>query len=264
MVTKQLNTLAEYTVTAIDLTTNRRVDVIDTNKLIVDNMNLVHRAVRDCHVNSNLYEDAVAEGMLALVKAANSFEESGEAKFTSYAYKCIKGWVKWFITKNQSPVEYRTEVYKLGNKVRKFMTEKNIENICDISISDVDVTASEDLFLDVMNWLSGTVSLDSVTTDEEDTTLVEVIDCGIDVAAEVEHSILIDAIEEYINFKYQNSTDANRSAMLDIVKSVYLGTNDTLIEIAEKHGISDTRARQLKDKLFKDEGFQRLIIEYLC
>ena len=266
MVAQQLNIVTGYTVTTIDLTKNRRVDVIDTNKLIVDNMNIVHRAVRDCHVNSNLYDDAVAEGMLALVKAANNFEHSGETKFASYAYECVKGWVRWFITKNQSPVEYRTEVYKLGNKIRKFMQERSIDNICNVKLSELGIgEISDDIYSDVVSWLGGAaVSLDSAVDDEEETTLVEVIDCGIDVEAEVAQSWLIDVVEEYINDKYVNSTDANRGAMLDIVKSIYLGTNETLEEIATKRGISDTRARQLKKKLFDDEEFRRLILEYLC
>ena len=265
MVAQQLNMVAEYTVTTIDLTKNRRVNVIDTNKLIVDNMNIVHRAVRDCHVNSNLYDDAVAEGMLALVKAANNFEQSGETKFTSYAYKCVKGWVRWFITKSQSPVEYRTEVYKLGNKIRKFMQDKTIENICDVKLSDLGIgEISDDVYSDAVSWLGGTtVSLDSTIDDEEETTLVEVIDCGIDVEAEVSQSWLLDVVEEFINEKYVSSTDANRGAMLDIVKSIYLGNSDTLEEIAERRGISDTRARQLKKKLFEDEEFRRLMLEYL-
>ena len=265
MVAPQLNMVTEYTVTTIDLTKNRRVNVIDTNKLIVDNMNIVHKAVRDCHVNSNLYDDAVAEGMLALVKAANSFEQSGETKFTSYAYECVKGWVRWFITKNQSPVEYRTEVYKLGNRIRKFMQDESIDNICDVKLSELGIEEiSDDIYYDVVSWLGGyNVSLDNTVDDEEETTLVEVIDCGIDVEAEIVKSEFIDCVEKYINERYNSSTDANRSAMVDIVSSVYLGTNDTLEDIAVRRGISDTRARQLKKKLFEDEGFRKFVLEYL-
>lgn len=65
---------------------------MNKEQLILDNMKLVYSVYNDNFKNTMFYidkEDLISEGMLGLVKAANSFNPEKQ-KFSTYAYVCIK------------------------------------------------------------------------------------------------------------------------------------------------------------------------------
>lgn len=59
------------------------------NKLVEDNIGLVHFTIRRYYPTFAGNEDVTQEGMLGLVKAANTFDESKGVKFSTYATMCI-------------------------------------------------------------------------------------------------------------------------------------------------------------------------------
>jgi RNA polymerase sporulation-specific sigma factor len=59
------------------------------NKLVEDNIGLVHFIIRRYYPTFASNEDVIQEGTLGLVKAANTFDESRGAKFSTYATMCI-------------------------------------------------------------------------------------------------------------------------------------------------------------------------------
>jgi RNA polymerase sigma factor (sigma-70 family) len=58
-------------------------------QLIEDNINLVYSLISKEYPTYIYDEDLIQSGMLGLCKAANTWEE-GKAKFSSYAWKCIR------------------------------------------------------------------------------------------------------------------------------------------------------------------------------
>lgn len=65
----------------------------ERNKVVEENMPMVHYVCRHVYpscVGPN-YDDFVQVGMVALIIAADKFEDLGTAAFTTYAFACIKG-----------------------------------------------------------------------------------------------------------------------------------------------------------------------------
>ena len=65
---------------------------MDRDNLIINNINLVYSVYNTYFKNTNFYidkEDLIGEGMLGLVKAANTYNPN-KNKFSTYAYNCIK------------------------------------------------------------------------------------------------------------------------------------------------------------------------------
>ena len=65
-------------------------------KLILDNTDLVYSTIHKMHIR--LSDDIASEGLLALVEAANNFDESIGTQFSTYAVSYIKGRIKTYLT----------------------------------------------------------------------------------------------------------------------------------------------------------------------
>lgn len=59
-------------------------------KLVTDNMKLVHAVINRLFPTYRGDEDVIGEGMLALVKAAHSFEKDSTVAFSTYAFCVIR------------------------------------------------------------------------------------------------------------------------------------------------------------------------------
>jgi RNA polymerase sporulation-specific sigma factor len=62
----------------------------ERNKLIMDNLNLVHYVIRTKFCNTSVeYDDLAQTGMIGLIKAAIGFDASKGYSFAAYAIRCI-------------------------------------------------------------------------------------------------------------------------------------------------------------------------------
>lgn len=215
---------------------------IRTEKLIVDNMDIVHRAVHDSKVPEYLIEDAVCEGYLELVRVANNYDEHSGAKFGTYAYACIRKKITWFVIKSK-PLTYSTEIMKLCTKVHKYMKENNIESVYKMTDGDwdkVDVT-DDDVKNDIVKYFATPKSIQS---DNEDGTEFDIIDDTVDVENSVIKSMTIEEVYKYISKWYPDkSGDALKYIVEYIVDN---GTCDSSV-IAENIGMK----RQSVHKYYK-------------
>ena len=66
------------------------------DKLVTDNLDIVHCVVNSVFCPDYLVEDAISEGYLELVRVANNYDEDMGVKFGTYAYSCIKKKITWF------------------------------------------------------------------------------------------------------------------------------------------------------------------------
>ena len=58
-------------------------------KLILENQNLIYKVLNDLVVCNKLKEDLFQEGIIALIKAVDTYKNNMNIKFSTYAYKCI-------------------------------------------------------------------------------------------------------------------------------------------------------------------------------
>lgn len=97
-------------------------------KMILDNMRLVHYIALKLGVKPNSidYDDITSVGMMGLVKAASTFDESKNTKFSTYAYRCI----------NNEIFMYCRRANKYANDAHLEDTIANDGNGNDITLSD--------------------------------------------------------------------------------------------------------------------------------
>ena len=62
---------------------------MDTQQLVIDNTRLVYSLAHGFR-NRNLFDDLVGVGMLALVRASNSYNADDGTAFSTYATRCIR------------------------------------------------------------------------------------------------------------------------------------------------------------------------------
>lgn len=86
------------------------VDVDEHNKRVTDNIRLVYHIINNMRIPKFLRDDAISEGMLALVKASRMFDSSKDIEFSTYAYVSIVRRILKFLRKE---VEHISIGYKL-------------------------------------------------------------------------------------------------------------------------------------------------------
>lgn len=238
-------------------------EVVSIDDLITNNMKLVHKAVNQLHIPNNEKEDAVAEGMLALVRAANNYSEHRETKFSTYAYSCILEKVKWFKIKSK-PIKYTTEVLKLTTKVYNYMrgigimspaglTEKEWESL---GVFDNDIKG------EVVSYFTHMESIDE--DDSEDEPRLEIADTSIRLDENICTEGLIESINYHIDTTYVRESDGTRDAMKKIVCGL-IQNDDTVgyTQVADELGIKrQTVFRNIK-KLQNDVELKSIIESYM-
>lgn len=94
------------------------------------NVSLVPAMInRHFKIHSNIEEDAIQHGLIALYKASLTFDET-KAKFSTYACTCIRRAIMTFLTKEYS---------------RRPMTIESLEGIIDNKIVHVELNINEKL-----------------------------------------------------------------------------------------------------------------------
>lgn len=105
----------------------------ERDKLITDNMQLVYYLINKYYPKWLHDEDVQQEGMVGLVKAADTFDES-KSKFATYAGKCILNQIRlYFRSEMKQSVTFSLDTPIPG---------ENVENLTlqDIIVGDVDIT----------------------------------------------------------------------------------------------------------------------------
>lgn len=85
------------------------------DKLVTDNMRLVYFCYGKLKKNSltiRYKDDLISEGMLGLIKAANSFDADRKTKFVTYAIMCIRNQMLMFIRSLNKCIPYEVSLFK--------------------------------------------------------------------------------------------------------------------------------------------------------
>lgn len=87
--------------------------MINRQKLVEDNLNLVYAIASKFTVNNSLYsyEDLIAIGNEGLVRASQTFDENKNIKFSTFAFLCIKNAILNELRLKQNKINYSNTVY---------------------------------------------------------------------------------------------------------------------------------------------------------
>ncbi|CEK35413.1 RNA polymerase sigma factor for flagellar operon FliA,Sigma-28,RNA polymerase sigma factor WhiG,RNA polymerase sigma factor, FliA/WhiG family,Sigma-70, region 4 [[Clostridium] sordellii] len=218
--------------------------MIRTDELINQNINLVKNIALDYSQNKTgiEYEDLISYGVIALLDAINTFNESKGVKFSTYA--CIR--VRSYLIdeiRRQSPISrYSISKVKLYLSCEEYLQQKylrqptvdEISKYMKISINEVNKIKTSGLNL-------SPIYSDSIVLDNEtDLKLTDMIkDESINVEEYIERKELKLILKKSINML--NEIDR-------FIINQYYYEGKTLKEIGELLDISTSRSYQLKKK----------------
>ena len=80
----------------------------EVDKLIKDNMGLVRHIAKQIDVPYMQYEDLVSEGTIGLIKAARTYDENREIKFSTYSAKCIRNEMLMYLRKENNYINAKS------------------------------------------------------------------------------------------------------------------------------------------------------------
>ena len=86
----------------------------DRDKLVTDNLRLVYYLYEKLTKNpltENYKDDIISEGMVGLVKAANTFDNGRGIKFGTYASRCITNEMLMFIRRMNKQLPHEVSLY---------------------------------------------------------------------------------------------------------------------------------------------------------
>lgn len=91
------------------------MEQLERDRLVVENQKLVpyiYNKLAKNTITINYKDDIVSEGMVGLVKAANSFDPSKNTKFSTYESLCIRNEMLMYLRKLNRYVPYEISLYK--------------------------------------------------------------------------------------------------------------------------------------------------------
>lgn len=169
--------------------------------LVLNNQRLINKVIRDhfsVYTEDN-YSDMFQEGIIGLIKAVAKYREDGAAKFSSYAYFCIKNEIQKFVSERTDnvkvPVTVRMCIDRLS-KIGVSVHEVDINNENHKAIlKKYQTTAAA---VQSGHKLGAITSLDKPIEGTEDLTLSDVI---VDPDSMIDKD-LDDIAEKYIDRKF--------------------------------------------------------------
>lgn len=74
----------------------------EVQEKVLKNQRLVHHILKKKKINPSDYDDLLQIGMMGLTKAAMTFDETKEIKFSTYAGRCIENEINMHFRKNRN------------------------------------------------------------------------------------------------------------------------------------------------------------------
>lgn len=186
--------------------------------LVLNNQKLVSQVIKEhFSVYYDYYDDMFQEGVIGLIKACAKYREEGPAKFSSYAYFCIKNEIQKFVSERTDNVKVPVTVRMCINKFDKL----------GVAVDEIDVTVHKELLKKYQTTvpaiksgkqMSSVASLDKPLEDATELTLSDVImDPHSDIAIrdyEEDVSIItrefVCNLHNWLNFNFPDDLLENR------------------------------------------------------
>ncbi len=232
-------------------TTPEADDALD--KLVRSNMRLAISIARKHQRNSLDLEDLIAEAMTGIMRAADTFDGSKGASFTSYSAQWIRANVQAFVQENCGTVRIGTRTGKklyasLPRLRRQFGDELTPEVIArELSVDVADVTATLPLLGARAASLNAPLSQDGGTFGD----LIEGNDMGpenkLDRTRNAE--AIVSSLSTFADSLNERELDIFNGRVINEVTG-----SDTIpaADIASVHGVTKQRVSQLESRIKKN------------
>ena len=193
--------------------------------------------------------DLINEGNLALLKAAERFDETRGFKFISYAVWWIRQRILQAISEQSRivrlPLNQVGSVNKINREINRFEQENERRPSLEEIAEKIDLP--EDKIDEAMNINGHHVSVDAPFAEGEDNSLLDIMQNSDSPMADKT------LVAESLKAEIQNALSVLNERERNVVEASY-GINCpelTLEEIGEKFGLTRERVRQIKEKAIR-------------
>ncbi len=232
-------------------------DLDAARQLIYSHMRFVVRTARGFTGYGLPLADLIQEGNIGLMKAVKNYEPDRGVRLVSFAMHWIRSEIYDYILKNWRIVKVATTKAqrKLFFNLRKSRKRLGWMNENDIKTLSDNLDVPEKTVLEMESRMSGVdVSFDMDSDSDDDTNYVAPAGYLADNRYNPENLYEKDTVTSTNNESLSMALAGLDERSQDIVKQRWLNPDDkkaTLTELAEKHGVSAERIRQIEKKAFK-------------
>ncbi len=106
--------------------------------MILTNYNLVTNIVNHYIIHNIEKDDFIGYGILGLMYAIDNYEFDNNAVFSTYATKCIIGYIKRYLPKHASQLSIGRNIYYLKSKIQK-IEEELMKTLQKEDITDLEI-----------------------------------------------------------------------------------------------------------------------------
>lgn len=215
------------------------------DKLIVSNLRFVVSVAKQYQGQGLSLDDLINEGNIGLIRAADKFDVDKGFRFISYAVWWIRQSILQALSEQSRTIRLPMNQVRLSSKILKTIqefeqdnerkpTDEELEELIGLSIEKINK---------IINSNNKMVSLDTPLNDNEEGTLIDIIPNG-------NPKTDADLIKESNKIELNSIIDKLTNREQDIIRMYFglTGKNFTLSEIGDKFGITNERARQIKEK----------------
>ncbi len=219
--------------------------------LVEANMPLVRKIALQYARDDFELEDFISCGSLGLLHAIKNFDIIKNCKFSTYAFKCIKGFILREIYSNRRTIKLSADISEKIKKYKKFYDDYYMINgyypsddlICDtLELTIEDLSMVRFAMLDL-------ASLNVPISDDGDTELVDfVADTCTDVVEEVENNELISKLKLLFDVACLNEIEK-----FCLIHKFGVFGNEVMSfsDIAKRFSVTTEYVRQSYDKALK-------------
>ena len=229
------------------------------DKLVTSNLRFVISVAKQYQGQGIDLIDLIQYGNEGLMEAASKFDVDKGFKFISYAVWWIRQKIVLALSTSSRLIRIPTSQILLISKINKAISEFEIEYERKPSVAELaNITGiKESKIPGIINSINQMVSVDNPIKSDEDSTLVDIIPNKNSLDSDAQ--LLKESEEHTINAIIRRLTPREQ----DIIRMYFgIGTDAmTLDNIANKFGLTNERARQLKDNAIKN--LKKRHIEYI-
>ena len=218
-------------------------------KLITSNLRFVISVAKQYQGQGIDLIDLIQEGNIGLQEAVGKWDVDKGFKFISYAVWWIRQKIVLALSNKSRTIRIPTSQLTQIQRINKVISEFEIEN--ERKPSDIELSLltgiPENKIQKILSSISRLVSVDNPITNEEDTTLVDIIPNNNSPSSD--QKLMEESNTNYINKILNKLTPREH----DILR-MYFGINCdpvTLDNISSKFGLTNERVRQIKDGAIK-------------
>jgi len=267
---KYLNDINKISLISLEREVELATQIKAGNKLALDeltraNLRFVVSVAKQYQNKGLSLPDLINEGNLGLLKAAKRFDETRGFKFISYAVWWIRQGIVQSLSENSRTV--RLPLNKIGviNKIKKTVTffeqkygreptSYEISEIIEVSVKEVDICIKSSAY---------GVSIDAPLSPETDINMQNFIIS--DMYPQPDNVLLLDSLHTDL-VAVLNSLSERESDIIKLHYGIGFEASMTLVEIGQLFGITQERARQIKESAIlkiKKSSKSHVLIKYL-